>query len=321
MKAIMCPKYGPPEVLQIKEVEKPIPKDNEVLIKVFASTVNRTDCAALRAKPFVIRFFSGLFKPKNPIPGTEFAGVIEATGKDISLFKSGDRVFGFNDVGISSHAQYMTLTEDKSFTSIPENISFEKAAASFEGAHYAYNFINKIKLNRGDKVLVNGATGGIGSAAVQLLSYFGAETTAVCEGKHEELVKSLGAIKVVDFTKEDFTKLNEKFNYVFDTVGKSTFSKCKSLLKTNGAYISSELGPGAQNIFLALLTRFFGKKKVVFPFPQKPKESILLIKKLIEEGKFSSVIDKEYPLEQIIDAFKYVETGQKIGNVVITINH
>ena len=323
MKAIVYTKYGPPDVLQLKEVEKPTPKDNEVLIKIHATTVNRTDCGILRAEPFITRFFTGIFKPNKPILGTEFAGKIEAVGKNVSSFKVGDKVFGFNDNGSGSHAQYMTISEDKALATIPSNITYEQAAASTEGAHYAYNFIKKINLKSGDKVLVNGATGAIGSAAVQLLRYFGADITAVCGTENMELVKSLGADKVIDYTKEDFTKDNQKYNFVFDTVGKSSFFKCKTLLQSGGVYISSDLGYMAQNIFLPLITPIIkpmiGNKKTIFPIPTDIKGSILLIKKLIEQGKFKAVIDRKYPLEQIVEAYRYVEKGQKIGNVVITV--
>ena len=321
MKAIVCTKYGPPEVLQLKEVAKPTPKDNEVLIKVHASTVNRTDCAILRAEPFIIRFFTGIFKPSKLILGTEFAGIIEEVGKNVSSYQVGDRVFGFDDIGSGSHAQYMTIGEDKALTTIPKDITYEQAAASTEGAHYAYNFIKKVNLKSGQKVLVNGATGAIGSAAVQFLKYFGANITAVCGTKNIELVKSLGADKVIDYTKEDFTKDNQKYHYIFDAVGKSSFAKCKPLLQPGGVYMSSELGFMAQNIFFALVTPIIGNKKVIFPIPTDLKGSILFIKMLIEKGQFKTVIDRKYPLEQIVEAYRYVETGQKVGNVVITVEH
>lgn len=320
MKAVINTKYGPPEVLQLKEIEKPTPKGDEVLIKINATTVNRTDCATLRAEPFFARFFTGIFKPKNPILGTEFAGIIEAVGKNVSSYQVGDRVFGFDDKGSGSHAQYKTISKDKALTKMP-NITYEQAAASTEGAYYAYNFINKVNLKNGQKVLVNGATGGIGSAAIQFLKYFGANITAVCKTKDFELVKSLGADKVIDYTKEDFTKDNQKYNYIFDTVGKSSFAKCKPLLQPGGVYISSELGYMAQNIFFALITPIIGRKKVIFPLPTDCKGSILFIKKLIEKGKFKTVIDRKYPLEQIVEAYRYVEKGQKVGNVVITVEH
>ena len=280
MKAIVYTKYGPPDVLQLKEVAKPIPKDNEVLVKVYATTVNRTDCATIRAKPFFARLFTGMFKPKKRIPGTEFAGKIEAVGISVKSLKVGDKVFGFDDQGSGSHAQYMTISEDKALTTIPKNITYEQAAASTEGAHYAYNFIKKVNLKSGQKVLVNGATGAIGSAAVQFLKYFGVNVTAVCNTKNIELVKSLGADKVIDYTKEDFTKDEEKYNFVFDAVGKSSFAKCKPLLQSGGIYISSDLGYMAQNIFLPFITPIIkpmiGNKKTVFPLPTDIRGSIFL---------------------------------------------
>jgi NADPH:quinone reductase-like Zn-dependent oxidoreductase len=321
MKAVVCTRYGPPEVLQFKEVEKPVPKDNEVLIKVHAATVNRTDCALLRARPFVVRFITGMFKPKKQIPGTEFAGEIEAIGKNVMSFNIGDRVFGFNDIGSGSHAEYMTISEDKALTTIPGDLTYGQAAASTEGAHYAYNFIKKVNLKSGQRILVNGATGAIGSAAVQLLNYYGANVTAVCRRKHFELVKSLGANEVIDYAQEDFTEYDRTYSFIFDTVGKSSFAKCKPLLEPGGAYISSELGYMAQNLFFALTTPILGNKKVKFPLPMDCRGSILFFKRLIEEGKFKAVIDREYPLEQIVEAYTYVETGQKIGNVVVTLEH
>jgi NADPH:quinone reductase-like Zn-dependent oxidoreductase len=321
MKAIVCTKYGPPDVLQLKEVEKPTPKDNEVLIKIHATTVNRTDSATLRAKPFFARLVTGIFKPNNPILGTEFAGKIEAVGKNVSSYKVGDKVFGFNESGLGSHAQYMTMSEDKALTTIPRNITYEQAAASTEGAHYAYNFIKKVNIKSGQKVLVNGATGAIGSAAVQLLKYFGVNVTAVCNTKDFELVKSLGANKVIDYTKEDFTKDDQDYSFVFDAVGKSTFAKCKPLLQPDGVYISSELGPMAQNLFFVLITPIIGNKKVIFPLPTDCRGSVLFVKKLIEKGKFKAVLDRKYALEEIVEAYWYVEKGHKIGNVVITVEH
>ena len=324
MKAIVYTHYGSPDVLQLREVEKPVPGDNEVLVKVVATTVNRTDCATIRAIPFFLRIITGLFKPKKQIPGTEFSGIIEAIGENILSLKVGDRVFGFEDQGAKSHAQYLTISEDKAVT-IPENITYEQAAASSEGVHYAYNFINKVDLERGQDVLVNGATGAIGSAAVQLLKYFGANVTAVCATKNIELVKSLGADKVIDYLKEDFTKDDQKYYFVFDAVGKSSFFKCRHLLEPGGVYISSDLGYLSQNIFLPLITPIIKPliehKKTIFPTPVNIRESLLLVKKLIEQGKFRAVIDRELPLEHIVEAYKYVEKGEKTGNVVITLNH
>ncbi len=325
MKAIVYTKYGSPDVLKLKEVEKPAPRDNEVLVKIYATTVNRTDSATIRAIPWFARIITGLFKPKKQTPGTEFAGEIEAIGKDVKALKVGDKVFGFDEQGSGAHAQYLKIAEDYAVT-IPENISYEQAAASSEGAHYAYNMINKVNLESGNKVLVNGASGAIGSAAVQLLKYFDVYVTAVCNTKNIELVKSLGADKVIDYTKEDFTRDEEKYNFVFDTVGKSSFAKCKPLLQAGGIYASSDLGYMAQNIFLPLITPLTSRlpgqsgKKTIFPMPVDIRGSLLLIKKLIEEGKFTAVIDRSYPLEEIVEAYRYVEKGQKTGNVVITIN-
>ena len=323
MKAAIYEKYGSPDVLKITNVEKPTPKDNEVLVRVYATTVNRTDCAMLSAKPFVMRFFTGLLKPNKPIAGTDFAGKIEAVGKDVTSLKVGDKVFGFNDSGLSSHAEYMTLSEDKAIATLPNNLTYEEAAASMEGAHYAYNMINKVNLKTGQKVLVNGATGAIGSAAVQLLKYYGANVAAVCNTKNMELVKSIGADVVIDYTKDDFTKSNETYHFVFDAVGKSSFAKCKPLLEPGGVYISSELGWMGQNLFLPLITPIIGNKKVIFPIPTNCRRSVLFIKKLIEEGKFKAVIDRKYSLEEIAEAYRYVEKGEKTGNVVITVedNH
>ena len=323
MKAVVYTKYGPPEVLQVREIAKPVPLDNEVLIQVHAATVNRTDCATIRAKPFFMRLFTGLFKPKKEVPGTEFAGVIEAVGKTVTSFKVGDAVFGFNDLGSGSQAEYMTISEDEALTTIPRNTTLEQAAASTEGAHYAYNSVKKAHLKSGQTVLVNGATGAIGSAAVQLLRYFGFGVTAVCSTKDVELVRSLGADRVIDCAKDDFTKDKERYNSVFDAVGKSSFFKCRRLLQPGGVYISSDLGYMAQNVFLPIVTPIIkpliGNRRTAFPVPTDIKGSVLLIKKLIEEGRFKAVIDRTYPLERIVEAYRYVEMGRKTGNVVIVV--
>lgn len=326
MKAVVYITYGPPDVLELKEVDKPVPKDNEVLIKVHATTVNRTDCGFLRGKPFIVRFFSGLFRPKRTILGCEFAGEIEGVGRDVTSFKTGGRVFGYSgDNWFSAHAEYMTMPEDGMLASIPANISYEEVAPSTEGGHYALNNIRKANVRSGQRVLINGATGAIGSAAVQLVKYLGAEVTAVCDTKNVELVMSLGADRVIDYTTEDFTKSGGEYDFVFDAVGKSSFGACKKLLKPDGIYCSTELGFLAQNPFFGLWTALFGSlpgqggRKVIFPIPKDSKEDAEFFKKLIEEGRYKPVIDRRYPLEQIVEAFKYVETGQKIGNVVITV--
>ena len=321
MKAIICTKYGAPDVLELKEVEKPAPRDNEVLIKIHATTVNRTDCATRKAKPFFARLITGLIRPKKTILGTEFAGEIEAVGKDVTSFKVGDKVFGFSGNDFGAHAEYMTMPEDGFLTTMPENMTYEEAAPSTEGAYYAHSFIRIANIQSGQRILINGATGAIGSAAVQLIKYFGAEVTAVCNTKNVALMKSLGADKVLDYTKEDFTKEDQRYDAVFDAVGKSSFGRCKPLLKPGGIYVSSELGYMAQNIILALVTPIIGNKKVMFPIPKHSDENIVLFKELIEAGKYKGVIDRCYPLEEIVEAYKYVETGQKTGNVVITVEH
>jgi len=325
MKAIVYTEYGPPEVLQLKEVEKPAPKDNEVLIKIYAATVNRTDCGFLRAKPFIVRFFSGLTKPGKTILGNEFAGKIEAVGKDVKSFRHGDQVFGFSGDNFGAHAEYMIMPEDGLLTNMPSNMSYVEAAPGTEGSHYALNLIRKANVKSGQKVLIYGATGAIGSSAVQLVKFFGADVTAVCNTRNVELVKSLGADKVIDYTKEDFTKIGETFNVVIDAVGKSSFGACKKLLKSGGIYCSTDLGFLSQNPFLAIWTSIFGSlpgqtgKKVIFPIPKATKADVLFFKELIGMEKFKPVIDRCYPLEQIAEAYRYVEKGQKIGNVVITV--
>jgi len=320
MRAIIHTEYGPPEVVTLTEVDKPAPKDNEVLIKVYATTVNRTDCGFRSAEYFISRFFSGLFKPKNKTLGNEFAGVIEAIGKDVTLFTIGDKVFGYNDKTFGAHAEYMTMAEKEAITTMPSNLAYEEAAPITEGAHYALCDIRAAKIKEGQNVLIYGATGAIGSAAVQLVKHFGAKVTAVCNTKNVELVKSLGADLVIDYTKQDFTKTHQTFDFVFDAVGKSSFGKCKPLLNKKGIYISTEPGKNSENIFLALTTPMFSKKKVLFPIPTIRKEDVIFLKELVETGKYKPVIDRQYRLEQIVEAYKYVESGQKTGNVVITLN-
>ncbi len=317
MKAIVYTNYGPPEVVKLVEVEKPVPKENELLIKVFATTVNRTDCGFRSAAYFIVRFFSGLLRPKNKTLGNEFAGVIEAIGKNVTTFKTGDEVFGYNDTKFGAHAEYMLMQEKEAIATLPKNLTFEEAAPIAEGGHYALCNLRAAKIKSGQKILINGATGAIGSAAVQLSKYFGAEVTGVCDTKHVALIKSLGADIVVDYTKQDFTKMNQTFDIVLDAVGKSSFRQCKPLLNKKGLYISTELGKNAENIFLALTTPLLGGKKVLFPIPTITKEDIVFFKELVEKGKYKPLIDRRYPLDQIVEAYRYVETGQKTGNVVI----
>lgn len=319
MKAIVHKKYGPPEVAKLMEVEKPIPKDNEVLIKVYSSTVNRTDSGFRSAEYFVSRFWSGLLKPKYTILGCEFAGVVEEIGNNVSVYKVGDSVFGFNDKTFGGHAEYLTIAENSGITTIPAGMSFDEAAALTEGGHYALVDIKAAKIKEGQNVLVYGATGAIGSAAVQILKHFGATVTAVCNTKNVELIKSLGADSVIDYETEDFTLTKTKFHFIFDAVGKSSFGTCKPLLTDKGIYISTELGKNSQNLFYALTTSILGGKKVLFPIPSISKEDVIFLKELAEKKEYKPVIDRYYNLDQIVEAYKYVESGMKTGNVILKI--
>jgi len=320
MKAVIYTHYGSPDVLQFKEVEKPTPKDNEVLIKVIATTVNRTDCGFRNAEYLAVRIVGGLFKPRQQILGSEMAGVVEATGKLVITLKPGDAVFGLNTFNFGTHAEYVSIPEEKSITTKPTNISFNEAAAVNDGGFLALAFIKKIDFTHKPNILINGASGSIGSACVQFAKHFGATVTAVCRTKDFELLKSLGADNVIDYINQDFTENGQHYDAVIDAVGKSSFFSCRKILKPRGIYFSSELGYMSQNIFLALLTPLFRGKKVLFPIPKDTKEDIEFLKELMEAGKYKAVIDRVYPFEQIIEATRYVETGEKVGNVVIKIN-
>jgi NADPH:quinone reductase-like Zn-dependent oxidoreductase len=320
MKAIIHTKYGSPEVVSLMEVDKPIPTDNEVLIRVYATTVNRTDCGFRSAEYFISRFFSGLFRPKHKTLGNEFAGLVEATGKNVTTFKAGDKVFGYNDITFGAHAQYMTMEESGPITTMPDNLTYDEAAAITEGGHYALCDIRAAKVRAGQHVMIYGATGAIGSAAVQLVKQMGATVTAVCNTKNVELVKSLGADVVVDYQTQDFTKTNDTYDFIFDAVGKSSFGKCKPLLNKKGIYISTELGKNGENIVLALITPLFGAKRLLFPIPTISKDDVVYLKDLVVAGKYKPVVDRYYTLEQIVEAYHYVESGQKTGNVIITVS-
>lgn len=320
MKAAIYTQYGSPEVLQIKEVAKPIPKDNEVLIKIHATTVNRTDTAFRKPDHFINRLVNGLLKPNKQILGTEYAGEIEAIGNKVTTFKIGDKVFGINTMAFGTHAEYVCIPEHKSIAIKPVNMTYNEAAAVCDGLMYANNYIKRIDFKTSPNILINGTSGSIGSAALQLAKYYGANhITAVCNTKNLELMKTLGADEVVDYTKEDFTKNEKVYDVVLDSVGKSSFFKSKKILRPGGVYYSSELGDYSQNIFLALLTPVFSSRKVKFPIPSDSKKDIEFFKEIIEAGKYKAVIDKTYSLEQIVEATKYVETGEKTGNVVITV--
>ncbi|TVL97387.1 MAG: NAD(P)-dependent alcohol dehydrogenase [Candidatus Brocadia sp. WS118] len=319
MRAIVHTQYGPPEVARLSEVPKPVPGKNELLIKVCSSTVNRTDAGFRSAVYFISRFWSGLFRPKHKTLGCEFAGTVEETGADVSGFQKGDRVFGYNDQRFGGHAEFLTIPENDAVAIIPEGLDFDEAAPITEGAHYALNNIKASKIKSGENALVYGATGAIGSAAVQLLKYFGVNVTAVCNTKNVALLKSLGADTVIDYQTEDFTKKGQSFQLIFDAVGKSSFKQCKPLLTKKGIYVSTELGKNAENVFFALFTPFFGGKKVIFPIPTMDKKTILFLRELVEKGAFRPVIDRKYRLEEIVDAYHYVESGQKTGNVILKI--
>ncbi len=319
MRAIVYKKYGGPEVAKLVELPKPIPKDNEVLVKVYASTVNRTDSGFRSAEYFISRFWSGLLRPKYQILGCEFAGVIEEIGMSVKEFKHGDKVFGINDKSFGGHGEYLTIAETNALTTMPEDIGFDKAAALTEGAHYALVNIRAAKIELGQIVLVYGATGAIGSAAVQLLKHFGAIVTAVCNTKNIALVKNLGANTVIDYQTQDFTKTENKFEFIFDAVGKSSFAQCKPLLTEKGIYISTELGKNGVNVLLAITTPLWGGKRVLFPIPSITKKDIIFLKELVQKGEYNPVIDRQYKLDEIAEAYKYVESGQKTGNVVIKI--
>jgi len=319
MKAAVHTAYGPPGMVRILDVDKPAPGRDDVLVKVHATTVNRTDCAFRSGTPRAARVVYGPLKPRANVLGSEFAGVVEAIGSGVSSFDVGDRVFGYNEGPFGAHAEYMTVPAAGSIASLPADTTYEQAAPATEGSHYALSIIRKAAVHAGHDVLVNGATGAIGSAAVQLVKSLGATVTAVCATDHLELVRGLGAERVIDYTVEDFTQDAQTYDLVLDAVGKSSFARCKRLLKPHGVYCSSELGRAAQNPALALITPFGRGRRVMFPIPTHDQAMVGHFKDLIESGQFTPVIDRRYPLDQIVEAYTYVETGQKIGNVVITV--
>jgi len=319
MKAAIRNRYGGPEVIEIRDVPQPIPKQNEILVRVHATTVNRTDCGFLMGSPWVARLFSGLFKPKARILGNEFAGEVVEAGKLVTAFKPGDRIFGFIEWKFGAHAEYLVFPADESVSTIPENMTYEEAVPILEGSHYALSDIRAANVKAGQDVMVYGATGAIGTAAVQLLKDLGTNVTAVCNTKNVELVRSLGADVVIDYQKQDFREMDKRFDFIFDAVGKRTFGECRPLLKKKGIYISTDLGPGAQNPFLALITPLLGSRKLLFPLPKNTKEITEYIKSRVVAGKFKPLIDRTYMLDEIQEAFSYVLSQQKTGNVVIKI--
>ncbi|KAA3662867.1 MAG: NAD(P)-dependent alcohol dehydrogenase [Chloroflexi bacterium] len=321
MKAIVFEKYGPPGVLQLKKVKKPTPKDNEVLIKIYATTAARAEGMMRSGKPYWGRLILGLVRPREKfrILGIELAGEIEAVGKDISRFKPGDQVYGFRGFGTGALAEYKCMGEEGSLALKPTNTSYEEAAAIVDGATTALFFLrDKANIQRGQNVLIIGASGSIGTYAIQLARYFETNVTGVCSTSNLDWVKSLGANKVIDYTREDFIQSGETYDIIFDTVGKSSFSRCKSSLNKEGCYLPTI---GLFNYVLKIWTSLIGGKKVISGMSVEKNKSLIFIRELVEAGKIKPVIDKQYSLEQAAEAHRYVAKGHKKGNVVITVAH
>jgi NADPH:quinone reductase-like Zn-dependent oxidoreductase len=325
MKAVVYDTYGPPEVLRIEEVERPVPKEDEVLIKVRGATVNRFDVHTREANrkggPFVqiaSRLFSGLRRPRQPILGSEFAGEVVAVGATVSQFAVGDHVFGNTGLGFGTHAEFVCVSESGRIAKMPAGSSFEQAAAITDGALNALWLLRLADVHKGEKLLVYGASGSIGTAGVQLGKHFGADVTGVTSTKNLELVRSIGADRVIDYTCEDFTKNGEIYDVIFDAVGKHSFKRCESSLKSGGKYLATD---GFTNVVLGQWTKRFGDKRVVFELPPRyTKQDIIFLKELMENGEFRPVIDRCYPMEDVVEAARYVETERKMGNVVLTVS-
>jgi len=325
MKAVVYERYGPPEVLHLEDVERPAPKDDEVLIKIHATTVNRLDChtrEANRSNGRVVmvlsRLVSGVRAPRQRILGSELAGVVEQAGSAVSEFKVGDRVFGLTGIGFGAHSECRCMRERGRIAHIPEAMTFEQAAPMCDGALNALWCLRLADLEKRQMVLIYGASGAIGSAGVQLARHFKTDVTAVCATKNLELMKSIGAGRVIDYTKEDFTKTGETYDVIFEAVGKQTFARCRGSLKPGGAYLATD---GLRNVALALWTSRFGDKKVIFQLPPVyAKGDVLFLKELADKREYRPVIDSVYPLEKVVEATKYVETQQKTGNVVLTVS-
>lgn len=317
MRAVVYDRYGPPEVLRIEEVDRPVPKDNEVLIRIRAATVSRTDTGLRSADLFASRFVSGLLRPKRRILGSDLAGEVEAVGATVTEFKVGDHVFGINPWKFGTHAEYICMPENAALAHMPAGMAFDEAAAVCDGAILALNALRPAHIRQGQRILVYGATGSIGTAGVQLARSFGADVTAVCKTKDFELVKSLGAGAVIDYTQEDFTKNGHLYDVIFNSVGNMSFSRCRNSLQGGGFFVATD---HLHNLVLALWTARIGDKHVLFPIPPKfTKQDVVFLKELIEAGKYRAVIDRRYPLEEVVEASRYVETKQKTGNVVLKI--
>jgi NADPH:quinone reductase-like Zn-dependent oxidoreductase len=320
MKAAVSGGYGPPEVVRVTDVPTPHIGERDVLVRVHATTVNRTDCGFRSGRPYFARLIMGFPRPRHSILGGEFAGVVEAVGGAVSAFTVGERVFGYSEAGLGAHAEYLAIDEDGPIATMPENAEFGSIVPATEASQYAVGLIQAARLQRGDAVLVYGATGAIGSAAVQLLAFLGTDVTAVCTTEHVELVRGLGAQRVIDRTTTDFTRDDRTYRAVLDAVGKSSFAQCRPLLDRDGAYLSTDLGPKGQNPLLGLVTAWSPGRRAGIPIaPRRDQAQIRRFKRVIEAGAFTPVIDRAYPLDDIVDAYRYVETGQKIGNVVISV--
>jgi NADPH:quinone reductase-like Zn-dependent oxidoreductase len=314
MRAVVYDRYGPPEVLHLEEVERPVPSDDEVLIKVRATTVTRTDLGLRSAHPFITRFVMGLRRPKRRILGVELSGEIEAVGLAVTEFKVGDQVFGAS--GLGAHAEFVRLRQGAPLAHKPATMTFDEAAAVTDGATLALACLRQAGPCVGRSILVYGASGSVGTAAVQLAKVFGANVTAVCSTRHGELVRSLGADEVIDYTKEDFTRSGRTYDVILDAFGKLSFRRTRRSLKPGGTFLATD---GLHNLPLALLTRWIGDKRLVFGITRYSRKDVLFLKELIEAGRYRAVIDRRYPLEDVVDATRYVETGKKTGNVVLTV--
>jgi len=318
MRAVVIDRYGPPEIQRIEEVARLAPKDDEILVRVHATTVNRTDCGWRKPDPFFMRFLLGIRRPKNRILGMEFAGKVEAVGAAVTEFAVGDEVFGVK--GFGAHAECLCIRQNAAVTHKPPALPFAQAAGAPDGACIAMACLAKADLREGKRILVYGASGSIGTAAVQLGKALGAHVTAVCNGKSVELVRSLGADVVVDYERDDFTKNGESYDVIFDSVGKHSFRRCRRSLKPGGVFLETDLGFMWHVPLLALATRWIGDRRVRLPVPAYTKQDVQRLAELIEGGEYRTVIDRVYPLEEVVEATRYVETGQKTGNVVLTIN-
>lgn len=317
VKAAVYDRYGPPEVLRIEEVERPVPGDDEVLVKIRAGTVNRTDTGFRSAEYFLSRLYTGVRRPRRRILGSEFAGEIEAIGSAITEFAVGDRVFGVNVPNYGTHAEFVAVRESAPIAPMPAGMTFEQAAAVCDGAMLAIGLLRRAGPLEGRRVLVYGASGAIGTAAVQLAKHLGAHVTAVCNTKNVEIVSSLGADEVIDYEREDFTKNSQSYDVIFDSVGKHSFRKSRDSLNPGGIFLVTD---GFVNFPLALWTWKIGDKRVVWDIPPRyRKQDVVFFKELIEAGEYRPVIDRTYPLDDVVEATKYVETGQKTGNVVLTV--